>query len=256
MNFGNLFRIIWQFCLIFSIKLLKYAVDNGILSNEGESSINILINDVIKNIKSINTLKALKQEVSNNGLDDYVEYYVNDTSQYSESLIKIGKEITPEQAKQEGILIDDLKRRVYEFDYNNATELASAAKDLINGCSKFLTDDKNIKQMVEVKMKEYLQMLMPKVLASKPSCISSSNKILLCDYHKNSTEKSNIRVVIDPMKIEINKKGNLLVYISIDFKLPVRGVNPKYNTNVSNKRNNGKNFEYITGKKIKIEIPL
>ena len=240
----------------YSIKLLKYAVDNGILSNEEESSINILINDVIKNIKSINTLKALKQEVSNNGLDDYVEYYVNDTSQYSESLIKIGKEITPEQAKQEGILIDDLKRRVYEFDYNNATELASAAKDLINGCSKFLTDDKTIKQMVEVKMKEYLQMLMPKVLASNPSCISSSNKILLCDYHKNSTEKSNIRVVIDPMKIEINKKGNLLVYISIDFKLPVRGVNPKYNTNVSNKRNNGKNFEYITGKKIKIEIPL
>lgn len=240
----------------YSIKLLKYAVDNGILSNEGESSINILINDVIKNIKSINTLKALKQEVSNNGLDDYVEYYVNDTSQYSESLIKIGKEITPEQAKQEGILIDDLKRRVYEFDYNNATELASAAKDLINGCSKFLTDDKTIKQMVEVKMKEYLQMLMPKVLASKPSCISSSNKILLCDYHKNSTEKSNIRVVIDPMKIEINKKGNLLVYISIDFKLPVRGVNSKYMSKTSGARYSGKNFEYITGKKIKIEIPL
>ena len=83
-----------------------------------------------------------------------------------------------------------------------------------------------------------------------------TEEFLLCDYHKNSTEKSNIRVVIDPMKIEINKKGNLLVYISIDFKLPVRGVNPKYNTNVSNKRNNGKNFEYITGKKIKIEIPL
>lgn len=240
----------------YSIKLLKYAVDNGILSNNGGSSVNILINDVIKNIKSINTLKALKQEVSNNGLDDYVEYYVNDTSQYSESLIKIGKEITPEQAKKEGILIDDLKRRVYEFDYNNATELKSAVKDLINGFSKFLTDDKNIKQMVEVKMKEYLQKLMSKVFASKPGCISSSNKILLCDYHQNSTEKSNIRVVIDPMNIEINKKGNLLVYISIDFKLPVRGVNTKYNTNVSNKQNNGKNYDYITGKKIKIEIPL
>ena len=239
----------------YSIKLLKHAVDNGILSNKEGSSVNISINDVIKNIKSINALKALKQEVSNNGLDDYVKYYVNDTSQYSESLIKIGKEITTEQAKQEGILIDDLKRRIYEFDYNNATELALAVKDLINGCSKFLTDDKNIKQMVEVKMKEYLQMLMPKVLASKPSCISSSNKILLCDYHKNSTEKSNIRVVIDPMKIEINKKGNLLVYISIDFKLPVRGVNTKYNIK-QGKQNSGKNYEYITGKKIKIEIPL
>ena len=240
----------------YSIKLLKYAVDNGILSNEGESSINILINDVIKNIKSINELKALKQEVSNNGLDDYVKYYVNDTSQYSESLIKIGKEITPEQAKQQGILVDDLKRRVYEFDYNNAVEVKSAAKNIIDGCSKFLTDDKNIKQMVEVKIKEYLQMLMAKVLATKPNCISSSNKILLCDYHQNdATGKSNIRVIIDPNKVEINKKNNLVFYIAVDFKLPVRGVNTKYNIK-QGKQNSGKNYEYITGKKIKIEIPL
>ena len=238
----------------YSIKLLKYAIDNGILSKKGESSVNISISDVIKNIKSINVLKALKQEVSNNGLDNYVEYYVNDTSQYSESLIKIGKEITPEQAKQEGILIDDLKRRVYEFDYNNATELASAAKDLISGCFKFLTDAK-IKKIAEDKMEEYLPVLMSKVLATKPSCISSSNKILLCDYHKNSTEKSNIRVIIDPNKVEINKKGNLVFYIAVDFKLPVRGVNPKYN-NRATRQNNGKNYEYITGNKIKIEIPL
>ena len=239
----------------YSIKLLKYAVDNGILSNEGESSINILINDVIKNIKSINTLKALKQEVSNNGLDDYVEYYVNDTSQYSESLIKIGKEITPEQAKQEGILIDDLKRRVYEFDYNDAAEVKSAAKDLISGCFKFLTDAK-IKKIAEDKMEEYLPVLMSKILAAKPNCISSSNKILLCDYHQNgATGKSNIRVIIDPNKVEINKKGNLVFYIAVDFKLPVRGVNPKYNNRAA-RQNNGKNYEYITGKKIKIEIPL
>ena len=239
----------------YSIKLLKHMVDNGILSNKGGSSVNILINDVIKNIKSINTLKALKQEVSNNGLDDYVEYYVNDTSQYSESLIKIGKEITPEQAKQEGILTDSLKRRVYEFDYNNAAEVKSAAKDLISGCFKFLTDAK-IKKIAEDKMEEYLPVLMSKVLATKPNCISSSNKILLCDYHQNdATGKSNIRVIIDPNKVEINKKNNLVFYIAVDFKLPVRGVNPKYN-NRATRQNNGKNYEYITGKKIKIEIPL
>ena len=239
----------------YSIKLLKYAVDNGILSNDVGSSVNILINDVIKNIKSINELKALKQEVSNNGLDDYVKYYVNDTSQYSESLIKIGKEITPEQAKQQGILVDDLKRRVYEFDYNNAVEVKSAAKNIIDGCSKFLTDA-NIKKLAEDKMEEYLTGLMSKVLASKPNCISSSNKILLCDYHKGSNTKSNIRVVIDPNKIEISKKGNLVFYIAVDFKLPVRGVNSKYMSKTSGARYSGKNFEYITGKKIKIEIPL
>ena len=97
---------------------------------------------------------------------------------------------------------------------------------------------------------------MSKVLASKPNCISSSNKILLCDYHKGSNTKSNIRVVIDPNKIEISKKGNLVFYIAVDFKLPVRGVNSKYMSKTSGARYSGKNFEYITGKKIKIEIPL
>lgn len=235
----------------YSIKLLKFALDKGILSNE-HSLITISVENVLKNIESI---KALMQEVSNNGLNKFVRYQFNNSDSYTESLLIIGKEITPEQAKQQGILVDDLKRRVYEFDYNNAVEVKSAAKDIIGGCSKFLTDA-NIKKLAEDKMEEYLTGLMSKVLASKPNCISSSNKILLCDYHKSSKAKSNIRVVIDPNKIEINKKNNLVFYIAVDFKLPVRGVNSRYMGKASGMRHSGKNFEYITGKKIKIEIPL
>lgn len=235
----------------YTIKLLKFALDNNLLSEE-YSSINILIDNVLKNIQNIN---ALKQEVSNNDLDKLVRYQFNDRNTYVETLLTIGKEITSKQAEQEGILIDGLKRRVYEFDYSNPTEVKSAAKDIIGGCFKFLTDA-NIKKIAEDKMEEYLPILMSKVLASKPNCISSSNKILLCDYHqKGATGKSNIRVVIDPNKIEINKKDKLLFYVAVDFKLPVRGVNPNYSTRVT-RQNNGKNYEYITGKKIKIEIPL
>jgi hypothetical protein len=39
------------------------------------------------------------------------------------------------------------------------------------------------------------------------------------------------------------------------FKVPVRGVNPKYNKNIG-QQTSGKNYEFITGKKIKLEIPL
>lgn len=235
----------------YAIKLLKSATDKDVLSKTG-SYINILVNDVLKNIQLIN---QIKQEVANNGLDHMVRYQFNDRSTYVDSLTSIGKEITSKQAEQEGILTDSLKRRVYEFDYNDAAEVKSAAKYLIAGCFKFLTDAK-IKKIAEDKMEEYLPVLMSKVLATKPNCISSSNKILLCDYHQNgATGKSNIRVVIDPNKVEINKKGNLVFYIAVDFKLPVRGVNPKYN-NRATRQNNGKNYEYITGKKIKIEIPL
>ena len=239
----------------YGIKLLKFALDNNILYKE-HSYIIISINNVLKNIQHINTLNRV---VSKNGLDDLVEYRFNDMSQYVESFIKIGKEITSEQAEQEGIAIDDLKRSVYEFDYNNVAEVKSAAKVIIGGCYKFLTDPK-IKKMAEDKMEEYLPVLMSKVLASRPNCISSSNKILLCDYHKNQIQKVikgkvNVRVVIDPNKIGINKKGNLVFYIDIDFKLPVIGVNTKYNSK-HGKQNSGKNYEYITGKKIKIEIPL
>ena len=237
----------------YSIKLLKFALDKGILSKEEYSRVRILINDVIKNIK---TIPILKQKISNNGLDDIVIYCFNDMHTRVDSLTVIGKEITPEQAEQEGIEIDDIKRRVYEFDYNNASEVKYAAKNIINTCYKFLTDANTMK-MVEDKIEEYLPVLMNKVSESKPYCVSSSNKILLCDYYMNSQIKSNIRIFIDTKnKVEINKKGNLVFYIAIDFKLPVRGVNPNYSSRPASHNNHGKNYEYITGKKIKIEIPL
>ena len=116
--------------------------------------------------------------------------------------------------------------------------------------------------MIEFKLKTYLPDLMSKISTSKPNCISSSNKILLCDYYKYSENinpniaNSNIRVVTDPNKIQFNKKGNLLFCVGFDFKLPVRGVNAKYNNKASSRQTSGKNYEYISGKQIKIEIPL
>lgn len=137
---------------------------------------------------------------------------------------------------------------------------------MVKACDRFLTnaDDstkQSIKQMIEVKLKTYLPDLMNNILISKPNCISSSNKILLCDYYKYSENVnpniiySNLRVVIDPNKIQFNKKGNLMFCIGFDFKLPVRGVNTKYNK-ASSRQTSGKNYEYISGKQIKIEIPL
>ena len=249
----------------YSIKLLKFAVDNGILFKKYVYCIMICIDDVLKNMQYI---KKLKQELSNNGLDNYVSYSFNDMKPYRESFVDIGKKITSKNAEQEGILIDSLGRGVYEFDYKDAAEVESAVKNILKGCDKCLTDagadnstKQTIKQLAEVKLKKYLPELMSKISTSKPNCISSSNKILLCDYYKYSEDNntsiaySNIRVVIDTNKTQFNKNDNLVFCIDFDFKLPVRGVNTNYSVK-GKRRNSGKNYEYITGKHIKIEIPL
>ena len=248
----------------YGIKLLKFAIDKGVLLSENGHCINICIDNVIKNMQYV---KKLKQEISNNGLDKYVSYYFNDMHNYTETFINIGKELSTEQTEQEGIIIDSLKRRVYEFDYKDVAEVESATEKMVKACDKFLTnaDDstkQSIKQMIEFKLKTYLPDLMSKISTSKPNCISSSNKILLCDYYKYSENinpniaNSNIRVVIDPNKIQFNKKGNLVFCVGFDFKLPVRGVNTKYNNKASSRQTSGKNYEYINGKQIKIEITL
>ena len=248
----------------YGIKLLKFVIDKGVLLRENGHCINICIDNVIKNMQYV---KKLKQEISNNGLDKYVSYYFNDMHNYTETFINIGKELSTEQTEQEGIIIDSLKRRVYEFDYKDVAEVESATEKMVKACDKFLTnaDDstkQSIKQMIEFKLKTYLPDLMSKISTSKPNCISSSNKILLCDYYKYSENinpniaNSNIRVVIDPNKIQFNKKGNLMFCVGFDFKLPVRGVNTKYNNKASSRQTSGKNYEYINGKQIKIEITL
>lgn len=230
----------------YGIKILKFAGDNGLLSNN-DSCIRIKIDNVIKNLQFV---RVFKQEVSNNGLDKNVEYnFIN--TKYVNTRCKIGKEITPEQAKQEGISIDCLKRRKYEFDYNNTTEVKSAAKEIIESCLEFITDTK-IKKLAEDKMEKYLPVVMNKVAAANPDCLSSSNKIVLCNY----LHDTNIGVFIDTNKLEINKKGNLVFYIGIDFSVyPVRKDNPKYNNGTTTDTSE-KNYVHITGKKIKIEIPL
>ena len=250
----------------YSIKLLKFTVDNDILFKKYVNCIIICIDDVLTNMQYI---KKLKQELSNNGLDKYVSYSFNDMKPYRESFVDIGKKITSKNAEQEGILIDSLGRGVYEFDYKDAAEVESAVKNILKGCDKCLTDagadnstKQTIKQLAEVKLKKYLPELMSKISTSKPNCISSSNKILLCDYYKYSEDNntsiaySNIRVVIDTNKTQFNKNDNLVFCIDFDFKLPVRGVNTKYNNKASSRQTSGKNYEYISGKQIKIEIPL
>lgn len=233
----------------YGIKLLKFALNNDIIIIS-PTSIMITIDNILKNMQYIN---KLKQELSNNGLDNFVVYNFYDSSSDVDSLVNIGKELTAEQAEQEGIDIDILGRKIYEFDYNNAAEVKSAAKKIIDGCFKFLTDEKS-KKIAEAKIEKYLPSLMSKVLASRPNCASSSNKALLCEYN-TSLENTNIRVVINTRETKINKKGILTFYIAIDFKLPIRGTSSKNNVK-DTRQCHGKRYVFVTGKKINVEIPL
>ena len=244
----------------YGIKLLKYALDNGIVMTDHGACINIHIYDTLKNMQSIH---KLKQEVSNNGLDMYVIYHFNDMDRFTELSVSIGKKITSEKAKQEGISIDDFEYDIYEFDYNNTTEVESAAKKIVNVCDKLLSDvDKStkqrIKQIAEDAVKNYLPKLMSRILKSKPHCVCYSNKILLSgEYPKRYVIKNdnNLRALINTTKMQLNKKGNLVFYIDIDFSVPVRGINPKYIKD-SSRQTSEIYYEYINGKQIKIEITL
>ena len=244
----------------YSIKLLKFAVDNGILIKKYVDCIMIYIDDVLKNMQYI---KKLKQELSNNGLDKYVSYSFNDMTRYIELFVNIGKKITSEKAKQEGISIDDFEYDIYEFDYNNTTEVESAAKKIVNVCDKLLSGaDKStkqrIKQIAEDAVKNYLPKLMSRILKSKPHCVCYSNKILLSGFYPKKLgikNDNNLKALIDTTKIQLNKNGNLMFYIDISFSVPVRGINPKY-IKSSSRQTSEIYYEGIYGKQIKIEIPL
>ena len=203
-----------------------------------------------------------------NTMDEIIKNFNGMNDQLSTVFVNIGKKITSEKAEQEGVLIDSLGRGVYEFDYKDTAEVESAVKNILKACDKCLTEagadnsaKQTIKQLAEVKLKKYLPDLMSKISTSKPNCISSSNKILLCYYYKYSEDNntsianSNIRVVIDTSKTQFSKNDNLVFCIDFDFKLPVKGSNTNYSVK-GKRRNSGKNYEYISGKQIKIEIPL
>ena len=245
----------------YGIKLLKFALDAGILiSEKNDPCIHIFIDNTLKSMQSI---YKLKQEILRNRLDKHVSYHFNDMHIYEDTFIKIGKKLTSKQAEKEGIFIDSLDRAVYEFDYNNTTEVEYAAKKIVDVFDKVLltnADDitiQRIKQIAEAEVKNQLSELMSKILASKPNCISSSNKILLCDYYESpeANFNFNLRLVIDigDGKIKLDKNDNLVFLIVVNFKLPIREVNPKHNKAVNQTSINA--CELIK-RKLKIEIPL
>ena len=182
---------------------------------------------------------------------------------FPELSVNIGKKITSEKAKQEGISIDDFEYDIYEFDYNNTTEVESAAKKIVNVCDKLLSGaDKStkqrIKQIAEDAVKNYLPKLMSRILKSKPHCVCYSNKILLSGFYPKKLgikNDNNLKALIDTTKIQLNKNGNLMFYIDISFSVPVRGINPKY-IKSSSRQTSEIYYEGIYGKQIKIEIPL
>ena len=230
----------------YGIKLLKFALDNDIIGKK-YSSIDILINDVFENIQL--TTKVI-QELSNNGLNDLVRYRFEKRALIY-SLSKIGKELTSEQKKQEGFDIKNPNIKVYEFDYNNVAEVKSAAKKIIGEFFKYLPDNE-IKKIAEDKMEENLPEIMKRVAITNPKSVSSSNKVLLYAYQTDTISKMNIRAVIDPNKMEIDKDNNIVFYIDIDFKIPVKIVNPKYNVKDTS-QTDVKKYVYVTGREKRIE---
>ena len=79
----------------------------------------------------------------------------------------------------------------------------------------------------------------------------------ICDYYESpeANFNFNLRLVIDigDGKIKLDKNDNLVFLIVVNFKLPIREVNPKHNKAVNQTSINA--CELIK-RKLKIEIPL
>lgn len=232
----------------YSLKMLKHLIDNKVVLPD--TLMRILAPNSI--FTKLNEISVIKKFIDSNGLTN-VEFDFNDLGKSIEYFATLGKKMKPEDAEKEGIDVNSLKRTVYEFDYSNTSTVRAAATAIVNNIIK--NGSANIKQVAIDKLAEYIPTIMSKVAVAKPNCISSTNKILLCDFYQDFNLGGNFRSEIRQYDSVFNKKnGSLIIYIEMQFKVPVRGLNPNYK-NIG-KRTSGKNYEFISGKKIKIEIPL
>jgi hypothetical protein len=234
----------------------------------------IIVPNCLKNYSNILTVKSELQKYPNlanlnssvhfrlNDIDDKAQTFSSYSGRDIQNHASIGKQLTPAQAENEGISLSDLKRRVYVLDQNDPKVCKNAANDIVDaligasaaGCQI----DPMIKKEIQDKLPAFISSLMNKVIAAKPHCATSNGMLLLCDYTQNSNT-DNIRAMINCADIAFNSKKNVLSFkIALDFKLPVAGVNPNYTTYPSRgaRQNAGKHYEYITGKKLKIDIKL
>jgi hypothetical protein len=234
----------------YGLKMLKHLVDtNAFLPDATQLAIDAP-SAPITHLKELSVIKKFvdSANIVNAGFNFY------DGSNMMEHVAALGKKMTPADAEKEGIDVNSLKRSVYEFDYSNSTAVKTAATTIINNVLKNCSPSTR-KDAID-KLTQFIPGLMTKVATAKPHCISSTNKILLCDFHQNDKAGGNFRVEFRSDHIMFSKKGNsVFIYVEMQFKVPVGGVNPKYNKNIG-QQTSGKNYEFITGKKIKLEIPL
>ena len=236
----------------YGLKMLKHLIDNKVVLPN--TYVRILAPSAV--FTNLNEVIVIKKFIDSNNLTN-MTFNFDDSNNIMEYFASLGKKMTPKDVEKEGIDVNSLKRSVYEFDYSNPATVKAAATTIINGVIKIKNGSDSIKQVAINKLEEFIPTVMAKVAASKPNCINSTNKILLCDFHQNDNSGGNFRVEIRQNDITFNKKNDsIIIYIEIQFKVPVRGVNPNYNNKNTSQRTSGKNYEFISGKKIKLELPL
>ena len=229
----------------YSLKMLKHLIDNKVVLPN--TFICILVPGVA--ITQLEELSVIKKFIDSNKLTntEFVFDYIYSIMDY---LTTLGKKMTPKEAEKEGIDVNKLNRSIYEFDYNDPSTLKAAATTIFNNVIK--GGSSSFKQDTIDKLVKFISTVMTKVAAANPYCISSTNKILLCDFYINAKPDGNFRAELSQDDTAVSEKNNsIIIYIKIQFRVLVRDVNNKYGNQTS-----GKNHKLIYDKKIKLEIPL
>ena len=231
----------------YSLKMLKRLIDNKVVLPN--TFMRILSPGAA--ISQLEEIIVIKKFIESNNLTN-IKFVFDDINNITDCYVTLGKKMNSIEAEKEGIDVVNLKRSVYEFDYNDTSAVKAAATTIVNNIIKSGPD--SFRHEAIDKLTKFIPTVMEKVASAKPHCISSTNKILLCDFYQYCKPSGNFRAELHQNNIVFSEKNHsIIMYIEIQFRVPVRGVNIKYK---NSSRSSSKTYEFISGKKIKLEFPI
>lgn len=232
----------------------------GYEPNQDSQNVAESIKNVFELVENINKLKEKKPQLAKARIDIPTIFRTADAgylSFQSKDLAYdcVNKKITPLGTKL------GIQESPYKFVRNiYALDVTSNITPLITKCVKTALASHNItlgkydKQFV-TQISDSIADTLSKLLKLRPQCCIG-NYLLLCSYTQGGTDLSNIaRLFFDDITINFKSKY-ITVVVKYDFKLAcASGINVNYKASPGLKPN-GKSYEYISPKNLKIKIPF
>jgi hypothetical protein len=222
-----------------------------------KKTMQISVQDYLKNYKDILKMKEVfaKYPIISKMQKQFV---LRDVSAYVQTTI--GKQLSQSEATDAGIDMASIKRSVYALDYDDpmaCKEVVIKLLDELKNSQSELKIDEYLEHQIKEQLPSKFKNAMSKLVKGKPYYATRDNKIILCD----ATRKSNNNVKFGLCDASfINSTNILRLTFSLDLSVAVTGINPRYGISdyggYMKYRNAGKNYEFLAGRKMNVDIKL